>query len=168
MAEKQPPGHTSDDDQITWADDNLCGPERQDDPVRKQPQRGGVDHNILRADQYRSRRGNYIKRAQKNVSTDGHRATVKAHNQQVEAYSDRNYRRAENIAVVDTPDTDHRDGHEEHAWNSDTDEIAHLRHYCDRQQRPEAWHLRPAPKRQRPAQQCAKDGKRQHRHGATN
>lgn len=64
---------------------------------------------------------------------DGHRAAVKSHNQQVEADSDRNHRRAGNIAVVDTPDADHRDGDEEHAWNSDTDEISHLRHHRDRQ-----------------------------------
>src|SRR3954468_13772895 len=53
MAEEQPPGHASNDDQITWADDDLFSSQRQNDPIRKQPQRGGVDHNILRADQYR-------------------------------------------------------------------------------------------------------------------
>ena len=76
---------------------------------------------------------------------------MKPHNQQVEADPNRNHRRAGNIAVVDTPDADHSDGDEEHTWDSDTDEIPHLRHNCDRQQRPEARHLRLAPERQRPA-----------------
>ena len=80
MAEEQPPGHTSNDDQITWADDNPFGPERQNDPIRQQPQRGGVDHHILRADQYRSRRGTLAECGQ-DIGADGHRAAVKSHNQ---------------------------------------------------------------------------------------
>lgn len=92
---------------------------------------------------------------------------MRSHDQQVEADADRNHRRAGNIAIVDTPDADHCDGDKEHTWDSDTDEIPHLWHQRDRQQRPEAWQLRPAPERQRPAYHRAKDGKRQHGHGTT-